>query len=93
MYENFFCQYIGYDPATHDMWDEHPFALSREAAQWEMVQRRQGMPRYFPLPGTEREKERERERERDYWERYSTMGGPVCAHAHAHACMRAWRAT
>jgi hypothetical protein len=53
-----FCQYIGFDPANHDMWDEHPFALSREAAQWEMVQRRQGMPRYYPLPGTERERER-----------------------------------
>jgi|LauGreDrversion2_3_1035106.scaffolds.fasta_scaffold330266_1 hypothetical protein len=56
---------MGYDPANHDMWDEHPFALSREAAQWEMVQRRQGMPRYYPLPGTEKEREGEREKKRE----------------------------
>ncbi len=44
--------YIAYDRADQDIYDEHPFALSQHDAQLEMNQWRQGMPRYYPPPGT-----------------------------------------
>jgi hypothetical protein len=44
--------YMAYDRADHDIYDEHPFALSQHVAQLEKYQRRQGMPRYYPPPGT-----------------------------------------
>ena len=44
--------YMAYDRADHDIYDEHPFALSQRAAQLEMYQRHQGMPRYYPPSGT-----------------------------------------